>query len=78
MREEIWDPPEALRLGELQQWNILIAQCGACDRLGEVKAWPLQRRWGNRARIADLARRLRCKHCGNRAQNRFRLSKLDR
>ncbi|RWP84913.1 MAG: hypothetical protein EOR12_27160 [Mesorhizobium sp.] len=65
-------------LGTLEEWYALLGNCYACDHIGMIDRWELQRRLGRDARIKALEVRLVCTRCGNRHHNGFCIAKQRR
>lgn len=70
-------PRYAIRLGDLRHWHVVTVTCPACGHKGRLDAASLSRGRPGRppppghTRLMDLERRLRCRHCGNRDDNRI-------
>lgn len=65
-------------LGTLEEWYVLLGNCYACDHIGLLDRWELQRRLGRDTRIKALEHRLACTKCGNRLFNGFCIAKQKR
>jgi hypothetical protein len=65
-------------LGTLEEWYVLLGNCYACDHIGLLDRWELQRRLGRDTRIKALEVRLVCTRCGNRNHNGFCIAKQKR
>lgn len=65
-------------LGSLAEWYTLFGNCYACDHIGHIDRWELQRRLGKECRIKALEERLVCTKCGNRRFNGFAIAKAKR
>jgi DNA-directed RNA polymerase subunit RPC12/RpoP len=70
-------PRYAIRLGDLRHWHVVTVTCPACGHKGRLDAAVLGRSRPGRppppghTRLMDLERRLRCRRCGNRDDNRI-------
>jgi ribosomal protein L37E len=79
LMEQSWNiPPRyAIRLGDLRHWHVVTVTCPACGHKGRLDAATLGRTRPGRpslpdhTRLMDLERRLRCRRCGNRDDNRI-------
>lgn len=61
----------------MMQWECIGGRCGRCDREGWIDRWELQR--GRSSIIlSEIAKRLRCRGCGNKSGNRVILGRLPR
>ncbi|WP_136617088.1 MULTISPECIES: hypothetical protein [Mesorhizobium] len=65
-------------LGSLAEWYVLFGNCYACEHIGMIDRWELQRRLGRDTRIKALEVRLVCTKCGNRDHNGFCIAKQKR
>jgi hypothetical protein len=65
------DPPSSLRLSDLRAWHIVTATCPRCHRQTDLTVSGLAWERPANTRLTDLARHLRCTHCGNREGNTF-------
>ncbi len=65
-------------LGSLPEMYVLVAACPACLKKSPIDRWELGRKVGKRTTLADLAKKLKCLSCDNRANNRFLIGKLPR
>jgi DNA-directed RNA polymerase subunit RPC12/RpoP len=64
-------PRYALRLRDLRHWHRITVTCPACGHKGPVAATALGHGQPDYTRLIDLERRLRCRSCGNRGDNRI-------
>jgi DNA-directed RNA polymerase subunit RPC12/RpoP len=64
-------PRYAIRLGELRHWHVITVSCPACGHKGRLDATTLGRGRPDYTRLLDLERKLRCRSCGNREDNRI-------
>lgn len=53
------DPVPATPIGDMKEWQLNI-QCGRCWRHVVLPLGSLAERLGERTRVAEIARRLRC------------------
>ncbi|BCH07379.1 hypothetical protein MesoLj131c_16370 [Mesorhizobium sp. 131-3-5] len=65
-------------LGTLEEWYVLLGNCYACDHIGMLDRWELQRRLGRDTRIKSLEVRLVCTRRGNKEHNGFCIAKQRR
>lgn len=65
-------------LTTLPQWFVIHARCRACRHLTALERWNISRRCGADLSLAQLARRLTCRACGNRSDNLLLLETLPR
>ncbi|ARM88120.1 hypothetical protein RHEC894_CH01807 [Rhizobium sp. CIAT894] len=76
-------PPEGYGLEEKQtlatlpQWFVIHARCGACGHQTPLERRSIARRCGFDLSLAGLAKRLKCRECGN-LDNLLLLEKLPR
>ncbi len=71
-------PRYAIRLGDLRHWHVVTVTCPACGHKGRVDAATLGRGRPDHARLIDLERKLRCRGCGNRDDNRILVTMASR
>jgi hypothetical protein len=57
---------------------VLLGNCYACDHIGMLDRWELQRRLGRDTRIKSLEVRLVCTRCGNKEHNGFCIARQKR
>ncbi len=65
-------------LGSLPEMYVLVAACPACLKSAPIDRWELGRQVGKRITLSNLAKKLKCSACRNRAGNRFLIGKLPR
>jgi hypothetical protein len=53
-------------LGDLAEWQGLIAVCNSCKHKSTLDRWGLQRRFGKSVELEAIAPRLICKKCSCR------------
>jgi hypothetical protein len=71
-------PRYAIRLGDLRHWHVVTVTCPTCGHKGRVDAARLGRGRPDHTRLMDLERKLRCRLCGNREDNRILVSMASR
>jgi DNA-directed RNA polymerase subunit RPC12/RpoP len=71
-------PRYAIRLGDLRHWHVVTVTCPTCGHKGRVDATALGRGRPDHTRLMDLERKLRCRQCGNREDNRILVSMASR
>lgn len=64
-------PRYAIRLADLRQWHVITVSCPTCGHKGRVHPTTLGRGRPDHTRLMDLERKLRCRSCGNRQDNRI-------
>ena len=62
-------PRYAIRLGDLRDWHVVTATCFQCRHQADLTAGFLGGERPPHTYVSDLHRKLRCSHCGNRADN---------
>lgn len=67
-----------VRLDDLGEWDRFEAMCVRCRHRRVLNPAGFRRRWPGATRVADLARKLRCKGCGNRDGNSLGLRRVKR
>ena len=71
-------PRYAIRLADLRHWHVITVSWPACGHKGRLEAMALGRGQPDYTRLMDLERRLRCRSCGNRQDNRLLVSMASR
>ncbi|MFS8146871.1 hypothetical protein ATY78_15640 [Rhizobium sp. R635] len=69
---------ERQTLATLPQWFVVHARCRACRHQTPIDRRDVTRRCGDELSLATLAKRLKCRGCGNRSGNLLLLGKLPR
>lgn len=69
---------ETFALRDLQGWYALHGKCTSCGHIRSLDRWELERRFGRGTPVIALMPHLRCTKCGNRANNVFCVSKMQR
>jgi hypothetical protein len=76
--ENIVGPKYAIRVGDLREWHIIIATCFKCGHNDRLMAGALAWERSPHTKLGDLERKLRCTHCGNRADNTLSVRMMPR
>lgn len=64
-------------LRSMMEWECVGGRCVVCEREAWLDRWDIQR--GRSSIIlSEVAKRLRCRECGNKAGNRIILGRLPR
>lgn len=71
-------PRYAIRLGDLRHWHVITVSCPACGHKGRLDATTLGRGRPDYIKLMDLERKLRCRSCGNREDNRILVTMASR
>lgn len=65
-----------IRLGKLEERHVITIRCFKCNRVGEIYPSHLKRRYPDDTRLIDLQPRFRCRSCGNRELNLWKVFRL--
>lgn len=71
-------PRYAIRLRDLRYWHVITVTCPACGHKGRLDAAALGRGRPDFSRLMDLERKLCCRRCGNRQENRILVTMASR
>ncbi|KKZ89356.1 hypothetical protein B5K05_11375 [Rhizobium phaseoli] len=69
---------DTVTLTTLPQWYVIYARCRACQRQTLIERRDVARRGSRDLSLAELAKRLKCRRCGNRSDNLLFLEMLPR
>jgi hypothetical protein len=80
MREDAPVVPHGtmLRLHELREWHVVVAECWKCGHRAEVQQALLKRMRLLSMRLDDVSFRMKCTKCGQGGMQRLSVRKLPR
>jgi hypothetical protein len=78
MQEVVLRPLFELRLGDFAEWHRIAVRCYACEHTAYIDPARLRARLSKHTRIIDIEGRFKCRVCGNRLHNSWKVVQLAR